>query len=489
MANRILFFGSSVIFLFLSLLAIPGCNWFSSEKQYDLGCLDNKENTYSFVIIGSGPAGLSAGLYGARSGKTALVIEGPKPGGLLTETTYVENWPGFKAILGKDVIRELKEQAAHFGAQFLEDIVEKVDFTTWPFVIYTEDGKKIYALTVIIATGASPIPLNVPGEKEYWGKGVTTCAICDAPFFQNKDVVVVGGGDSAVAEAIQLSAYAKKITILVRKDKMRAAATNQELLKGHPHVSVIYNVEPKVIGGDGAKVTYIELYNNKDDTTTKMPIDGVFLAIGHKPNSALFKDAIKLDEHGYILVKGRTQETSVTGVYAAGDVEDHRYRQAGVAAGDGSKAALDADMFLNAIGVNSQVAARLQNTQIAPVTIVPSLVKHVASLSEFEKELHDTKNPIFVDFYADYCPTCMAMLPHFNALSAQFKDYATFISVDIAALPDLAAKYFVNKIPCILVFKDGSLAARYNNAMSKAELQEIAAQFVDHTSAAQKEVL
>ena len=234
------------VILGITLLIIPQClpgnnsvgssvygwlsHWFSEKSRYDLTKLEGKENVYPMVIIGSGPAGLSAGLYGARAKKKTLVIEGNKPGGLLTETSYVENWPGFKAILGKDLMKELKEQAAHFGASFLEDTVEKVNFSQWPFEINTEDGKTIYAMTVIIATGASPSPLNVPGEKEFWGKGVTTCAICDAPFYDDKSVVVVGGGDSAVAEAIQLAAYASKITILVRKDKMRAAATNQDLL-------------------------------------------------------------------------------------------------------------------------------------------------------------------------------------------------------------------------------------------------------------------
>jgi len=489
MFNRSCLVVVGLVFAVISLLSIPGCKLSDiptggfQSHSYDLSKLDCKENVFPIVIIGSGPAGLSAGLYGARAKKKTLIIEGSKPGGLLTETSYVENWPGFKAILGKDLMKELKEQAAHFGAQFLDDSVEKVDFSQWPFVISTEDGKTIHALTVIITTGASPTPLNIPGEQEYWGKGVTTCAICDAPFYQNKDVVVVGGGDSAIAEAIQLSPYAKKITILVRKDKMRAAPTNQELLAGHPHVSVMYNVEPKKIVGDDKHVTGIELFNNKDNTTNVMPIDGVFLAIGHKPNTSLFKDIIELDKNGYIVLQGHTQQTSIQGVYAAGDVEDHRYRQAGVAAGSGIKAALDADMFLNEIGVNAEVAARCDQKQLAPVEIMPPLVKHVASLTEFEQQIKEATKPVIVDFYADYCPTCMAMLPHFNAVSQQFKDLAVFISVDIAALPDIASKYFINKIPCILVFKDGSLAGRFNNSMNKSELQQLAAQFVGATPA------
>jgi thioredoxin reductase (NADPH) len=483
-------------FLMSVLLVLPGCistdslfgGWFSGwfKRHYDFTGLETKENVFPIVIIGSGPAGLSAGLYGARAKKTTLVIEGSKPGGLLTETTYVENWPGFKAILGKDLMKELKEQAAHFGAQFLDDVVEKVDFSQWPYLIYTQDGKTIYALTVIIATGASPLFLKIPGEQEYWAKGVATCAVCDAPFYQGKEVVIVGGGDSAIAEAIQLAAYAKKITILVRKDTMKAAPTNQELLSGYPHVSVMFNVEPKKVIGNETHVTGIELYNNKDKTTKIMPVDGIFLAIGHKPNTDVFKKALKLDE-GYIVVDSHTQATSVPGVYAAGDVEDHRYRQAGVASGSGIKAALDADTFLNEIGFNAEIASRLQEKQRAPVAIAPSLVKHVASLAEFKAEIKDSKVPVVVDFYADYCPSCMAMLPHFNAVSQQFKDYAQFISIDIAALPDIAAQYYVTKIPCVLVFKDGGLKGRFTNAMGKKELQEVTAQFVGQTPAGKQE--
>ncbi|GMU19146.1 MAG: bifunctional thioredoxin reductase/thioredoxin [Candidatus Babeliales bacterium] len=490
---------SGIGFLAAILLTMPQCipgtdisggsfynsliNFFDGKSRYDFNQLKDKKNVYPMVVIGSGPAGLSAGLYGARAKKKTLVIEGMKPGGLLTETSYVENWPGFKAILGKDLMNELKAQAAYFGASFLEDTVERVDFSQWPFVIYTDDGKIIYALTVIIATGASPSPLNIPGEKEFWGKGVTTCAICDAPFYANKNVVIIGGGDSAIAEAIQLSAYADKITILVRKDKMRAAPTNQELLKGYPKVSIMYNIEPKEILGDEKHVTGIKIYNNKTKETSIMPIDGVFLAIGHKPNTGLFKGSVKLDSNGYIIVEGRTQATSIPGVYAAGDVEDHRYRQAGIAAGSGIKAALDADFWLNELGFTEEIAHRLQDNQLAAVTIEPSLVKHIASLEDFERTIAESKLPVIVDFYADYCPSCMQMLPHFKTVAQQFKNLALFASVDIAKLPDLAAKFHVTKIPCILVFKDGALAARYTTAMGKKELQDLAARTVGQSPA------
>lgn len=494
MNQRSVFIASSLICLGISLFAIPSCmpgnrsvydwfsGWFAHKEHYDFRKLEDKKNVFPIVIIGSGPAGLTAGLYGARAKKKTLIVEGSKPGGLLTETSYVENWPGHKAILGRDLMSGIKEQVERLGANFTDDSVEKVDFSQWPYAITLDDGKIIYALTVIIATGASPSPLNIPGEKEYWGKGVTTCAICDAPFYNEKEVVVIGGGDSAIAEAIQLAAYAKKITILVRKDKMRAAAASQDLLLGHKHISVSYNLEPKEIVGDGNHVTGIKLYNNKTQETFQMPIDGVFLAIGHKPNTSLFKGKVELDKEGYIAIKPHSMATSVPGVFAAGDVEDRRYRQAIVSAGDGCCAALDADAFLNEIGFTADIAARIQENQILSAHILPTMVKHVGSLAEFEQEIANTQKPIFVDFYADYCPSCMQMLPHFNAVAQQFKDYALFISVDVSALPDIATKYYVNKIPALLIFKDGSLAARYTTVMSKKELCELAAEYVGQTS-------
>jgi thiol-disulfide isomerase/thioredoxin len=246
-------------------------------------------------------------------------------------------------------------------------------------------------------------------------------------------------------------------------------------------------VSPQEIIGNKEHVVAIRLLDSKTKEEKTLDIEGVFLAVGHKPNTQLFKNSALLDNNGYVLVKGRSQETSLPGVYAAGDCEDHHYRQAGVAAGSGIKAALDADAFLNELGFNAEIAARLQETQVASVTIMPSLVKHVMSVEEFETELAGSKLPVLVDFYADYCPTCMAMLPHFDAVAQQFKDCAYFLSVDVAAVPGLKEKYHVTKIPCLLLFKDGVQAARYNNAMSKKELQELTAQFVGQTSAVCKE--
>ena len=281
------------------------------------------------------------------------MIDGPVPGGLLTKTTEVQNWPGNISIQGPEIVNNMKMHAKHLGAHFLSDAVEKVDFSQWPFLITTVDGQQIYALSVVIATGGSPRKLKIKGEEEYEGKGITSCAVCDAPFYKGEKVVVVGGGDSAIEEATHLSAFAKEITILVRKDAMRAAASMQARLKGYPNINILYNVEPKEIIGDGTKVTGISLYNSATKTTELFPATGVFLAIGHDPNTQVFKGQLPLDDDGYIAVKGRSQATVIPGVFAAGDVEDKVYRQARVAEGSGVRAALDAERFLREIGFDA----------------------------------------------------------------------------------------------------------------------------------------
>jgi thioredoxin reductase (NADPH) len=288
-----------------------------------------------------------------------MVVEGPKPGGLLMNTTDVHNWPGKKSILGPDIIKELREQTEGVGAQIISDIVEKVNFDRWPYEIQLMDGGTIGALSVVIATGSSPRKLGVPGEEEYWGRGVTTCAVCDAHFYKGLDVVVIGGGDSAVEEALQLTNHAKSITILVRKGNMRAAASMQSRLKEHASIKIMYDVDIESIVGDGNHVTAVKLKDTKTGTVSEMLTSGVFLAIGHTPNSQLFTPFVTVDQSGYIVTVGKTQRTSKPGISAAGEVEDHRYRQAGASFGDGSKAGLDVLDFLRRVGFNPAIAQQL----------------------------------------------------------------------------------------------------------------------------------
>ena len=473
------------LFLLVSLVSLSGClGERGSHVSYDIKNVSTSSNIMPIAVIGSGPAGLMAAVYGARGGKETYLLEGNKPGGLLMDTTEVENWPGEISINGPDIMKKLRDQAMHQGVQFVEDTIERVDFGQWPFKLYTENGTEISALSVVIATGASPRLLNVPGEDIYWGSGVTSCAVCDAPFFKNEEVVVVGGGDSAVEEGIQLAPFAKKITILVRKGEMRAASSMQERLKDYDHISIKYNVEIKRILGDDTNVTAVELYNNKTNTTSEFKAAGVFLAVGHNPNSRTFKDYIALDDNGYIHVEGRTQQTTVKGIFAAGDVEDHRYRQAGSSAGHGIQAGLDAVNFLNEVGYTTKVAQAIENklygtsSATAKSVLMPSEVDSISTIEELNKLLSDKQGLIILDFWAETCPSCKQMLPIIDTVAQELKGRATFIKVNTDEAPDLIEKLMVFKVPCLLVYKDGDLVARFNNTMSRKELKSFVEQFI-----------
>ena len=474
------------IVLAVAVLALKECDlqaiWPLSScrpsLKIDMNIVKKVENAMPIVIIGSGPAALSAGIYGARGGADTLVIRGDKPGGALTETSYIENWPGRTKIMGPQLMTELHEQAKSFGVSFLNDTVDNVDFSSWPFTVHTEGGKTINALTVIIATGSTPRTLGIPGEQQYWGKGVTTCAICDAPFHKDHDVVVIGGGDSAAEEAMQLAPYAKNVIILVRKDQMRAAASMQARLTEYPNISITYNVEVKKITGDGQEVSHIELHNNKTNKTEQMAVKGVFLAIGHEPNTVLFEHALKTNKEGYLKVIGRTQQTSIPGVYAAGDIQDDRYRQAGVAAGHGIAAALDAGKFLQEHGYSPQVARGLASNLFNPTADETKQIELLANNQEFADAIEKADGPVVLDFYAEYCPSCMRMLPDLETVAYQFGDQVTFYKVDLDQSKELAERFQVKSIPALLVFSDGQLVGRYNEAMNKKELHTFVKRFV-----------
>ncbi len=470
-----------------AITALGGCfgGLARSNISIDMDQLAGKANLMPIAIIGSGPAGLMAAVYGARGGKRTYVIEGNKPGGLLMDTTEVENWPGEIMITGPKIIEKLQAQAAHHNVQFIDDAIERIDGSSWPYKLITENGQEFHALTIIIATGASPRRLLVPGEEDYWGAGVTSCAVCDAPFYKGQEVVVVGGGDSAVEEAIQLSAYADKITILVRKGAMRAASSMQERLKNYSQVSIKYNVEVRKILGDDTQVTGIELYNSVTKQTENMATNGVFLAIGHDPNTKFVKELVATDSSGYIQVKGRTQATSMPAIFAAGDVEDHRYRQAGSSAGYGTDAGLDAVRFLDDHGFNPTIASsikpQLYNGQKGAESIhsiSSDTVRPLETLDQFN-ELSGKKGVVVMDFWSETCPSCKQMLPLFKSVSQEYADQAAFATVDADRAEEVVEKFFVHKVPCLLVFQDGNLVARYSDTMSRKELSTFVGQFIN----------
>lgn len=330
-------------------------------KSFDINKIFQKENVIPIVILGSGPAGLTAGMYGTRSGLYTVVFAGFQPGGQLTETSYVENWPGVKKKLGFEIMDTLREQAEEFGTTVIDDAIESVDFNTWPFELKTASGELINALSVIIATGSSHRKLGVPGELEYFGRGVTACAVCDCLFFKNKDVVIVGGGDSAVEEAMQLSVYANNVTILVRGSRMRAAKRMQDKLHDYENVKIIYNKQILQVLGDGKSVIGVEVKDLETNETSIINTDGLFTAIGQNPNTDLFAGKLELNNLGYIHLDSRSQMASVKGVYAAGDVEDAMFRQAVVSAAHGCQAGLEAIGWLRDIGLSDLMAKKLKH--------------------------------------------------------------------------------------------------------------------------------
>ena len=456
--------------------------FFASKKKpftIDFAKALQAEQVVPVVVIGSGPAGLSAALYAARSALYTVVFQGSKPGGQLTETTYVENWPGTPKLLGSDLIDQNRKQAEKFGALVVNDTVVSVDLSQWPFVIKTEEGAQIHALSLIIATGSNPRKLSdtrkVPGEQAFFGYGVTTCAVCDAPFYKGKNVVVVGGGDSAVEEATLLTSYAKQVTMLVRGSAMRAAPAMQARLKGSDKIKILYNTEVTEIIGDGDTVTGIRLLNSQDKQASLLEVSGVFLAIGHTPNSHLFKEYIAVDPEGYIIVGCRDQKTSLSGVFAAGDVADHVYKQAGVAAGDGIKAALDALAFLQKHGYTAKTAAALEKHYWYPQPRQP--LAHLPKLrtkKDFDKAAKE--HPFMViEVGAQHCASCTILMPIMQAVAAQLSDKAYFaqISTDDNA-KELVDHFEIKGIPSILILKKGKILARYDQQMfTKRELTGI----------------
>jgi len=296
------------------------------------------------IIIGAGPAGSSAALYAARAELTPLVITGIQPGGQASLTHTIENYPGFPdGVGGVDLGNLFQKQAERFGARFEFDTVLSVDFHKRPFQVNTY-GKKYLAETVIIATGASPVLLNVPGESEFVGSGVSYCATCDGWFFKEKKVVVVGGGDSALEEALFLTRYASEILLVHRRDQFRAGALLQKRVNENPKIKLVLNSVITTINGDG-KVKSVTIQNVQNGETRDLPVDGIFIFVGHKPNNDLYKGQIEIDGRGFIIVDMKMQ-TNVPGIFAAGEAADAEYKQVITSAGMGAAAAIEASRFL-----------------------------------------------------------------------------------------------------------------------------------------------
>ena len=309
----------------------------------------NMNTVKNVLIIGSGPAGYTAAIYASRSGLNPTLISGLEPGGQLTITTDVENYPGFEnPIQGPWLMEQMKKQAAIFGTEIINDFVKNVDFKKFPFVVETEK-ETFHSYSIVIATGAKAKWLNIEGEKEFMGFGVSACATCDGFFFKDKIVAVAGGGNTAVEEALFLSNLCKKVLIIHRRDKFRAEKILQDRLMKKKNIEILWNQEVKKVIGDKEKkcMTGIEVLNNINNTKEEINVDGFFVAIGHAPATTLFRSKVNMDEEGYIITSPDSTKTNIDGVFAAGDVTDKIYRQAVTAAGMGCMSAIEAEGFLN----------------------------------------------------------------------------------------------------------------------------------------------
>lgn len=445
----------------MGLLSLKNLNFFSLGLLFMLSSFATAtEEPVSTLIIGGGIGGGTSALYLSRGGSHPVVIMGGTPGGALAKSNAVENWPGLMQIPGEELITRIREQAEEAGALFLDEEVIGVDFSKKPFVITTRslldpNKKRVFRPdSCIIATGATPNYLGVPGEKEYWGRGVTNCAICDGPLYKGKKVAVVGGGDSALLEALYLANLAEKVVVLVRKDHFKAVEEKRkEALLSLPNVKVFYQTVVEEIKGDGENVTGIRI--KEGSQSHQIPVDGLFLAIGSKPNTSLFKGKIELDSHGYIVLK-KGQETSVEGVYAIGDVSDPLDKQAISAAGDGAKAAL-----------------AIQREVHSPVQLI-----EISSQEQFDKLLRTSTTPVLADFYALWCSPCKRITPKLESTAASLNGKVKILKINIDKNGELAKNYQIKSLPTVLLFKKGVLVDR---KIGEVQISELLSQLIDES--------
>ena len=415
------------------------------------------DDEYCTVILGGGVGALTSAIYLSRAGYHPVVIEGNNPGGLITQSHSVENWPGEVKISGSELVDKIRDQAKENGCIILSKEVVDVDFSKNPFVITVKDLyknklEKIKAKSCIIAMGTTSNYLNIAGEKEYWGKGVSNCAVCDGSLYQDKSVVVVGGGDSAVLEANYLSNIAKDVYVVVRKESLNPKDKDKlETLKEKSNIKIINNTVVESVIGKEDLVNSVKLKNITNDKVSSLNVDGVFLAIGSNPNTKIFKGKLDLDENGYIKVKDGGL-TSIKGVYAIGDIVDPIYKQAITAAGDGAKAAISAQKHLD--------SGRILKNENKDYLISPVLssVINISSSSQFESEVLNTNIPVIVDFYATWCKPCQRLSPVLDSASNELKGKVKIVKVNIESNRDLAQKYKISAMPTAVIFdKSGKM--------------------------------
>jgi thioredoxin reductase (NADPH) len=442
------------------------------------------------VIIGSGPAGYTAAIYAARANLKPFVFEGFQagglPGGQLMTTTEVENFPGFPdGITGPKLMDQMKAQAVRWGAELVTEDVTSVDFSQRPFVIRS-DEYEVKAHTVIIATGATAKRLGLPCEGQFWSRGISACAICDGatPIFRGAELAIVGGGDTAAEEAMYLTKYGDHIHMLVRSDKMRASKAMQDRVLKNPRITIHWNTEPLDVIGEGEVMTGVRIRHTQTGKESDLAVKGLFYAIGHKPNTALFKGQIELDDVGYIVTKPGSVETNIEGVYAAGDVQDHEFRQAITAAGTGCMAAMLAERWL---AVN-ELAQEFHQTEASekPAEEVVKKKTEAEQADGFNikatrheggyalrKLYHESDRLIMVKYASPSCGPCHTLKPILDKVVDEFDGKIHYIEIDIEQDPEIAEAGGVIGTPTVQFFKNKEKVNELKGVKQKSQYREV----------------
>lgn len=430
-------------------------------------------DTRNVIIIGSGPAGYTAAIYAARAGLEPLVIAGSiTAGGALMNTTEVENFPGFvEGIQGPELMETLQAQAERFGAEILFDDVTEASLEGDIKTVKTGIGKEFSAKSVILAMGSAYRELGLEDEKRLSGKGVSWCATCDGFFFRDQEVVVVGGGDSAVEEATFLTRFASKVYLVHRRDELRASKIMADRAAADPKIEFVWNSQ--VVGLDGdTKLEGVRVVNNVTGAESVLPATGLFVAIGHDPRSELVRGIVDTDPAGYVLVEGRTTATNLRGVFAAGDLVDSRYRQAITAAGSGCAAALDAQHFLDDLA-DAEAGEAVADAEAVVAAAAPAEAVSTpihATEDSFQADVIHSDVPVVVDFWATWCPPCRAVAPILDELAEEYAGRVKIVKVDTDENPNLAMAYGVTSIPTMNFFKSGELVKSVVGARPKPAL-------------------
>ena len=443
----------------------------------------------NLVIIGSGPAGYTAAIYAGRANLKPVVFEGFQvgglPGGQLMTTTEVENFPGFPAgITGPDLMDKMKAQAKRWGAELYTEDVISVDLSQRPFTVRSEE-REFKTNSIAIATGATAKRLGLPSEKEFWSRGISACAICDGatPTFRGAELAVIGAGDSAVEEAIYLTKYGDTVNMLVRSDKMRASKAMQGRVLSNPKIIVHWNTEAVDVFGDENHMQGIKIRNNKTGEESQLHVKGLFYAIGHTPNTSLFKGQLELDDLGYIVTKANSVETSVEGVFAVGDVQDHEFRQAITAAGSGCMGAMLAERWLSAQGLIQEFHQKADDNELKPqkeekttadteADFDINTTRHIGSYA-LRKIFHDGDRPLVVKYVAPGCGPCHTLKPILNKVVDEFDGKIHFVEIDIDKDREIAEQAGVTGTPTVQIFKDKELLHELKGVKQKSQYRQL----------------